>query len=276
MSPTSASHGHPGRQSGERPGPVTVAVLNQKGGVGKTTITLGLASAARAAGDRVLVVDADPQASATWSLGAPTDDPDADLGRVLDANRDGAAEAAIRPSAWGPLVDVLPAGPTLAAREHDHARRRPEQRLRRALQGITGHRFVLVDCPPSLGLTTVTALTAADLVLIVVEPGAYANRGVAAVLDLVDEVWDRHNRDLDIGGVVVNRMPARSLEADARVDELGTIVGRRAVWRPPVPQRVIVNEALGEGRPVHDYRSRARDVIDAFDRLYDRLRRTAS
>lgn len=255
--------------------PVTVAVLNQKGGVGKTTVTLGLASAARAAGDRVLVVDADPQGSATWSLGAPTDDPDHDLGRVLDANRTGAAASAVVPSAWGPLVDVIPAGPTLAAREHDHARRRPEQRLRRALTGVEGYRFVLVDCPPSLGLTTTSALTAADLALLVVDPGAYANRGVAAVLDLIDEVWDRHNRALDIGGVIVNRLPARSHEADARVDELAGIVGRREVWQPPVPQRVIVNEALGEGRPIHDYRSRARDLIEVFDRLYARLRRAA-
>ena len=87
-------------------------------------------------------------------------------------------------------------------------------------------------------------------------------------------MWDGDNPDLDLCGVVVNRVPAVSSEAERRIDELGRIVGRSTIWRPAIPQRVIVNQALGERRPIHAYGSRAADVTHAFDDLWKRLRRT--
>ncbi|MFQ5558115.1 MAG: ParA family protein [Acidimicrobiales bacterium] len=253
---------------------VTVAVFNQKGGVGKTALTLGLASAARAQAHPTLVVDLDPQASATWTLGIDPEDSHPSVADVLSANRDGAAAPVISPSGWGEHVHGLPSAPTLAEREFDGGRARPEHRLRRALTGVTdAYRTVLIDCPPSLGLTARTALTAADYVLLVVEPSAYSNRGVAAVLDAIDEVWDRHNRDLDIAGVVVNRMPPTGNEARDRLAEVKSIMGARAVFAPPVPTRALINEALGDGRAIHDYGYRGRTVAAVFDQLYARLQR---
>jgi chromosome partitioning protein len=253
----------------------TVALLNQKGGVGKTTVTLGLASAAQAVGDRVLVVDLDPQASATWTLGIVPDDATLGIADVLAADAKGAAAEAIVESAWSPNVWVLPSSGGLADREHDSGRLL-ERRLAKALDGATeGFDLVLIDCPPSLGGNARGALTAADLAIIVVEPASYSLRGVAAVLDLIDDVWDRSNPELDFAGVIVNKMPAVSGEAERRNDELIEMVGRKAVWKPAIPNRVIVNQAHGERQPIHSYGYRAREVVDALDALYAKLRRAS-
>ncbi len=245
----------------------TVAVLNQKGGVGKTTVTLGLASAARQAGRRVLIVDLDPQASATWVLGIEPDEVAASTADAI-ATKGVDAEPMVMATTWGDAVDLLPASGALQALEIGKAKR-----LRRSLSSLeSSYDAVLVDCPPSLGNLTRNALTAARHALIVVEPSALGLRGIGGVADLVDEVWDASNPQLELAGVVVNRVPSLSREAERRLDELGRIVGRSTVWRPPVPQRVILNQALGERRPIHEYASRATDPIVAFDALWRRLR----
>jgi chromosome partitioning protein len=95
------------------------------------------------------------------------------------------------------------------------------------------------------------------------------------VADLIDEVWAEANPDLDLAGIIVNKVPAVSAEAERRVDELATMVGKKAIWKPTIPQRVIVNQALGEQLPIHDYGYRAREVSEAFDALYAKLRRSS-
>jgi cellulose biosynthesis protein BcsQ len=253
----------------------TAAVLNQKGGVGKTTVTLGLASAAQAAGHKVLVVDLDPQASASWTLGIELDDETLGVSDVIESASAGAADDAIVESLWGPEVEVLPSGRALAARERDSGRDL-EIRLRRSLDGVAErYDIVLIDCPPSLGGNTMSALAAADLAVIVVEPASYSLRGVAAVADTIDDVWDRLNPDLDLAGVIVNKMPAVSVEAERRFEELAEMVGRKSVWKPTLPNRVTVNQALGEQQPIHAYGYRAREVSEAFDALYAKLRRAS-
>ena len=158
-----------------------VAVLNQKGGVGKTTVTLGLASAAAAAGHRVLVVDLDPQASSTWVLGLDPSRVDVSTADVLGRT---AAGKAMVPSAWGGEVWVIPASPRLLAREHGGN----PTRLRDALVEVSDQfHAVLIDCPPSLGALSASALSAASHAVIVVEPSALGLRGIGAVADLVDD-----------------------------------------------------------------------------------------
>lgn len=255
----------------------TVAVLNQKGGVGKTTVALGLAAAAQRAGDPVLVVDLDPQGSAGWALGVEADDEHLAVGDVLRTGDPKVAEAAVVGSGWGDGVDVLPASRGLIDREADPRDAVAAGRLRRALAPVVDrYRFVLVDCAPSLGPTTRAGLVAADGVLMVVELSALSVRGADAVLDTIDEIGAELNPALDLYGVVVNRAPSSSAEAERQAGELQRHLGRRALWRPFVPQRTVVNEAVGHRCPVQDLGYRARDLVRAFDELYAQLDRVTT
>ena len=251
-------------------GMTTVAVLNQKGGVGKTTVALGLASAAQAARRRVLVIDLDPQASSSWVLGVDPAAGDITAADVLDGRPLGDA---IRSSSWSDCVDVVPAGSDLQDFEAGEAGRLAAA-CSRSSELIDGYDAVLIDCPPSLGNLTTNALAAARHALVVVEPSALGLRGIGGVADAIDDVWDSHNPDLELSGVILNRVPAISSEAERRVAELQRIVGRQAIWKPAVPARVILNQAVGERRPVHSYASRASDPIEVFDKLWAKLRRT--
>lgn len=252
----------------------SVAVLNQKGGVGKTTVTLGLASAAGAAGRRILVIDMDPQGSASWVLGV---DPEANDVTVSDVLAGRPLVDAIRPAAvsagWVDGIDVVPSGDELQRFEAGDT-----GRLAAAFRGgrevVDSYDAVLIDCPPSLGNLTTNALTAARHALLVVEPSALGLRGIGGVADAIDDVWDVSNPDLQLSGVVLNRVPAISNEAERRIAELQRIVGRQTIWKPSVPARVILNQAVGARRPVHSYHSRAADSIETFDKLWAKLRRT--
>jgi chromosome partitioning protein len=246
-----------------------VALLNQKGGVGKTTVTLGLASAAATAGHRVLVVDLDPQASSTWVLGIDPEEAEVSTADVI--GKVPAADA-IYESAWSDNIHVMPASKRLQTREQGKPKR-----LRSALEEVAEeYDAVLIDCPPSLGNLTLSGLTAADHAVIVVEPSALGLRGITAVADMIDHVWDENNPDLELAGVIVNRVPTVSSEAERRYEELSRIVGKKAIWQPVIPARVIVNQAISERRPIHSFGARSADVSDAFDQLWKRLRKTTS
>ena len=242
-----------------------MAVLNQKGGVGKSTVTLGLASAAADAGRRVLVVDLDPQASATWVLGHDLAEPGTGVAAIAAG---GSVDDAVVTSQWTDRIDLVPS----SGEELDAT---GGARLRAALAAVPAERYdaILLDCPPTLGGPTRSALVGARHALIVVDPSALGLRGIGSLADAVDDVWEGANPDLDLCGVVVNRMPAVSSEADRRVAELTRIVGRSSVWEPSVAQRVIVNQALGERRSIHSYGARSADVSHAFDALWTRLRK---
>jgi chromosome partitioning protein len=214
----------------------------------------------------VLVVDLDPQASATWVLGI--DPREVEVSTVDVLNKARAADAIVV-SAWSDDVHVMPASDALQARETGSP-----TRLRTALAQVArDYHAVLLDCPPSLGNLTTNGLTAADHAVIVVEPSALGLRGIGAVADLIDDVWDTHNADLELSGVIVNKVPAVSGEAERRYGELTRIVGKKAVWKPVIPQRVILNQAIGERRAIHSYGARSAEVSAAFDALWAKMRR---
>ena len=252
-------------------GTVTV-VLNQKGGVGKTTVALGLSAAAQRAGDPVLLVDLDPQGSAGWALGVEADDEHLSVGDALRTGSADVARAGTVTSGWGEGVDVLPASPALIDREADPRDDEAAKRLRRALQPLAhDYRHVLIDCAPSLGPTTRSALAAADGLLMVVELSALSIRGADAVMSAAHDVGQALNPALDLFGVVVNRAPAQSVEAVRQAEELTHHMGVGSVWQPFVPQRTVLNEAVGHRAPLQDLGYRARDTVEVFDALYARL-----
>lgn len=252
-------------------GSVTV-VLNQKGGVGKTTVSLGLAAAAQRAGDPVLLVDLDPQGSAGWAMGVEADDDHLAVGDVLRTARPEVARAATVQSGWGEGVDVLPASASLIDREADDRSDEAALRLRRALGPQRDeYRHVIIDCAPSLGPTTRCGLAAADGLLMVVELSALSIRGADAVMAAAYDVGHHLNPRLDLFGVIVNRAPAASSEAERQAQELSRHMGTGAIWRPFIPQRTVLNEAVGHRAPLQDLGYRAADTVAVFDELYRHL-----
>jgi len=249
-----------------------IAVVNQKGGVGKTATTLGLASAVAHSGRRCLVVDLDPQANATASLnvdmskGFTTDD-------VLAADADGCAIDAVAETTWGAGVLAIPSNLALASFEQD-ASLGSEQRLRKALKGVPeklGVDLVLIDCPPSVGRLVSNGLVAATTTLVVTEAAAASISGVENLIQTVNVVREYYNPDLAIAGVVVNRMPTRQREAASRLEELSKVLGSD-LWEPVLPARAAVAEAMGNRVPFHSMATGDNRVVaDVYDIYLERL-----
>ena len=210
--------------------PLTLAIANQKGGVGKTSTTISLVALLSRQGQRVLVIDTDPQGNASAILGIDIQPDQVTLNDVLDSvlsGRAGAGDlAAAIVSAGGswPGIDVVPADRQLAARDAD-TRPGREAALRVAADGATdGYDVVLIDCPPSLGVLALGALAAADRVLIVTKPRVSSVDGVAELLTTTDTARRLYNPALSLACIVINRW--RSDHAD-RVTWRRTLVAVR-------------------------------------------------
>ena len=248
-----------------------VAVVNQKGGVGKTTVTLGLASAAAARGRRVLVVDLDPQANATAGLGIW--EPDVTVDAALEADRPGSARSLARPSRWGieggVAPDVLCSTPALSHREPQLANDPvgAQDRLELSL-AEHGYDLVVIDCPPSLGLLTINGLFAADRALIVTEPGAWASDGVAAVQLTISRIAARRGGRPAVAGIAVNRL-GRTRDAHYWHTMLLEQYGDQVL--APVHLRAAVAEASAQSLPIHGLGNRqgAMEAALEFDNLLD-------
>ncbi|MCP2169560.1 ParA family protein [Goodfellowiella coeruleoviolacea] len=259
----------------------TVAVLSLKGGVGKTTVVLGLASAALRRGIRTLVVDLDPQCNATATL--EPGETEASVYEVIEDPKKSTLRAAIARSSWGEGLDVLPGSEAAESLNHPDPGEKRLVKLRRALSWLTEdsadgeppYQLVLLDCPPSLGQLTRSALVAADRALLVTEPTMFAVAGVQRAFEAVQNEREQHNADLQPLGVVVNRVRPRSHEHQFRVDELRDIFGP-LVMPVALPDRLAVQQAQGACLPIHQWGTPgAREVALAFNLLLARVLRVS-
>ena len=246
----------------------TIACANQKGGVGKTTTVVNLASYLALAGDRILVIDLDPQGNATSGLGI-----DRTLSRsVYDAVIDAVAldELTIDTPIAG--LSLVPSSIALAGAEVELAPiEQRERRLDRLLDPVEDrYDYVFIDCPPSLGLLTVNALTAADSTLIPIQCEYYALEGLSQLLATVNLVRDHLNPRLEVKGAVLTMHDSRTRLSSEVGDEVRRHLGDR-VYEAVIPRAVRLSEAPSHGLPIHLYAPGSRGA-DAYRDLADEMR----
>ena len=251
---------------------VKISILNQKGGVGKTTTTINLASYLAKQGSSVLIVDLDPQGNATSGIGIDKNnltetmydvlfDHESAPGIIMDTDFDG--------------IQILPANTNLAGAEVQLVNVMQRELQLKNIVDKFDHDYVLIDCPPSLGLLTINALSASDFVLIPVQAEYYALEGLSQLLNVVERVQNTINPKLSVMGVLLTMFDSRNSLSEQVKVELGKHFGN-TLFTTVIPRNVRLAEAPSFGKPIaeHDkwskgaraYKNLAKEVSQRVDR----------
>ena len=234
-----------------------IGIANQKGGVGKTTTAVNLASALGVLEKRVLLIDADPQANATSGLGVE----EVNFSTYILLEHSAEVIKCILPTS-SPNVDIIPSHIDLVAAEIELVdRENREYMLREALKSVRDHYdYIIIDCAPSLGLITINALTAADSVIIPIQCEYFALEGLGKLLNTIKNVQKIHNQDLDIEGLLLTMYDSRLRLSNQVVEEVNSHFPEM-VFETIISRNVRLSEAPSFGESILSYDAESKGAI---------------
>lgn len=251
---------------------LVLGIINQKGGVGKSTTSVNLSAALGEKGYKILLVDLDPQGNSSSGIGF--DKSECELSSYDCLLNDDVETKDIIVDVETKGVDLIPATIDLAGAEAELVQEiSRESRLKEAIDEVRDqYDFIIVDCPPSLGLLTINALTAADQLIIPIQCEFFALEGLAKIVDSINMVKKRLNKKLEIFGVVITMFDGRTSLAKQVAEEVTNYFGDK-VFKTKIPRTVRISEAPGYGMPITEYDSNGKGAQAYRDLAKETIKR---
>ena len=227
-----------------------ISITNQKGGVGKTTTTINLATSLAATKKKTLIIDADPQANASTGIGIPYGSRTPSLYNLITErsfNKESIKETII------PGLDIITASTDLAASEIELADvSEREYVLKTVVQKIENYDFIIIDCPPALGLLTINAIVASSSVIIPLQCEFFALEGLTSLINTIDLIKENYNNDIYIEGVLLTMVDKRNSLSSIVEDDVRAHLGKK-VYKTTIPRNIKISEAPSHGKPALIY-----------------------